>query len=304
MKNKNNRSKIAIIGAGAVGTSTAFSLALQNIAADLILVDINQMQCEGELLDLTDALETTNLPFLEKGSYRDAAQSDIIVITAGKRQQIGQSREELLQANMQVISSILRELIPINPNAIILMVTNPVDILAYLAQKITQLPYHQVISSGTFLDSVRARILLSHKLSIAPEAIHAYILGQHGDLQVAAWSISHIAGTPITSFLDTNALEIIAEKTKNRAYEIIKCKGATFFGIAKVVAELCRVILTDQYLVKPLSCYVPEFQTFLSMPVVLARKGIVQILKTKLNAFEQEALAQTARKMSELCKQL
>ncbi len=285
-------SKIAIIGAGAVGTTTAYALMLKNITAELILVDIDEIRCKGEVLDLSDALSFCGASKVRSGKAHEAGQADIIIIAAGARQKPGQSRVELVKKNQQVIASIIKSIKPINPNSIVIMVTNPVDVLTYHAQKLAPLPRNQIFGSGTFLDTQRLCGILAKKSNVAEQSIDAFILGEHGDTQFPAWSSAHVGGIPLLSFEKINAsdLENIATETKKRAYDIIACKGATYFGIAACVATMCEAIIFDQKLVVPLTCYIPQLDICLSMPCVLGENGIEQILPIPLNNDEQKKL--------------
>lgn len=289
------QTKISIIGAGAVGSTIAYALMLKNIAAQIELVDINEIRCRGEILDLSDALPFCGPSTIQEGTAKAAGQSDIIIIAAGKRQEPGQDRISLLDTNKKVIKSILKEIQPIHKDSIIIMVSNPLDILTLYTQELINHPRSKIFGSGTFLDTQRLRDILSNRLHIAEQSIHAYIIGEHGDTQFPAWSCARIAGIPLKNFsLNEKDLESIAQATKNRAYEIIKCKGATFYGIATSVAALCRTIIFDQKRVTPLSCYLEQYDVCMSVPVILGKKGIEQILPLPLNLQEKKLLDHSA----------
>jgi len=294
--------KISIIGAGAVGSTTAYALMLRNLAAEIVLVDIDQVRCEGEILDLSDALSFSRASKIKRGTIEDARESDIIVICAGKPQQPGQKREELLENNKKVITSIVNDLKPTNKHAIIIMVTNPVDLMTYYAQQTSDLPKNQVFGTGTFLDTQRIRGLVAKKLHIADQSAHAYALGEHGDTQFVAWSSATVAGKPIITFegIDKKILDQFLQKTREKAQEIIKCKGATFFGIAACVSAICENIIYDRKYVLPLSTYLPEFGICMSMPVVLGKKGIEKIIDVPLNTEEHQLLQVSADKLKNI----
>ncbi len=296
--------QIAIIGAGTVGSTTAYALMLQNIATDIILVDIDEPRCKGEMLDHSDTLSFSGTSVIRSGTSKEAGQAKIIIIAAGARQKPEQSRIDLLQTNKKIVSSVIEKIEPINPETIIIMVTNPVDILTFHAQNLVQLPKTQVFGSGTFLDTQRLRGIIAEKINIAEQSIHAYILGEHGDTQFPAWSCARVAGIPLLDFpeLTEKDLDAIAEKTRQQAYEIIACKGATYYGIAACVTAMCENILFDQKRVLPLSCYIEEFGICLSIPVVLGKNGIEQILSMPLNQQEQEKLAYSAEQLRTLTK--
>lgn len=294
--------KIAIIGAGDVGTTTAYALILQNINAEIILADINEVRCRGEVLDLSDAVALCGQSQIRNGTSQDVQQADIIIIAAGARQKPGQTRIELFDANKKVITEIINQIKPLKTHAIIIMVSNPLDPLTLLAQKISGLPRNQVFGTGTFLDSQRLRELISHKTGVDEKSIHAYILGEHGDTQFPVWSSAHIAGTPLLDFMQNTEkdLDAIAQAVKHKAYEIIACKGATFFGIATCVSAICRTILLDEKRVTPLSCYVEKFGVCLSMPVILGAHGIEQIIDIPMNEKEQKQLLFSAESIKAL----
>ncbi len=293
--------KIAIIGAGAVGSSIAYALILRNVVAEIILVDIDEKRCKGEILDLSDALFWSTAK-IKNGNAQDAAQADIIIIAAGARQKPNQPRTELIKTNQSIIAAIIEQIRPINRHAIIIIVTNPVDILTLDAQKFSGLPRNQVFGSGTFLDTQRLCGILSKKLNIAIQSIDAYILGEHGDTQFPVWSTANIAGIPILNFpqINTKVLNQIAEETRKKAYEIISCKGATYYGIAACIATICQTIILNQKLVIPLSCYISSFNICLSMPATLGAEGIEQILPVPLNEIEQQQLVRSAEYLQKM----
>ena len=294
--------KIAIIGAGDVGTTTAYALILQNINAEIILADINEIRCRGEVLDLSDALPLCEQSQVRSGTTHDVSQSDIIIIAAGVRQKPEQSRTELFDANKKVMTDIIEQIKPLQTHAIIIIVSNPLDQLTLLAQKISGLPRNQVFGTGTFLDSQRLREFIAQKINVSEKSIHAYVLGEHGDTQFPAWSSATIAGEPLLNFMRCSEkdLDTIAQAAKDKAYEIISCKGATFYGVAACVAAICRTILLDEKRVIPLSCYVEKFGVCLSMPVVLGARGIEQIVDIPLNAKEQGQLLISAQSIQAL----
>ncbi len=294
--------KIAIIGAGDVGTTTAYALILQNINVEIILADINEARCRGEVLDLSDALALCEQSRIRSGTIQDVRQADIIIIAAGARQKPEQTRIELFDANKKVVTDIIEKIKPLNTHAIIIMVSNPLDPLTLLAQEVSGLPRNQVFGTGTFLDSQRLRELVAQKIGINVKSIHAYVLGEHGDTQFPAWSSAHIAGNPLQDFMQCTEkdLDTLAQEAKNKAYEIISCKGATFFGVAACVSAICRTIILDEKRVTPLSCYVEKFGVCLSMPVVLGAQGIEQIIDIPLNEKEQKQLLASAQSIRAL----
>jgi len=295
-------SKIAIVGAGNVGSTTAYAIMMRNVATEILLTDIDTVRCKGEILDLSDSLSFSETSKISAATPQEAGQADIIIIAAGAPQKPGQTRTELLTINKKIVTSVIKSLSPINPEAIIIMVANPVDLLTLHAQEIAGLPRNQVFGSGTFLDSQRLRSLLSKKLNIAEKSIHAYVLGEHGDTQFAAWSCTVIGGSPITAFSEITEKDLmdIPRHARERAYEIIACKGSTYYGIASCVAALCEDVLHDSKRLIPVSCYIESLGVCLSMPAVLGKNGVEEILPTPLNATEQQQLkisADTLRKL-------
>lgn len=296
------RDKIAIIGAGSVGSTTAYALMLKNVVAEICLVDIDEKRCRGEIDDLVDALPFCQTSQICVNDLTQARDARIIIIAAGVRQKPNQSREELLSTNRSILSSIIKGLHPLSHESILLIISNPVDVLTMCAQEMSGLPRTHVFGSGTFLDSQRLRHLIAQEVGIAEQSIDAYILGEHGDTQFPAWSTAHIDGIPINEFpnLTSQKLNDLAQKTRNKAYEIIACKGATFYGIATCVASICESIVYNQKRVIPVSCFIEELGVCLSMPAVIGLNGIEQILPAALNAQENELLQKSAQRLREL----
>lgn len=294
--------KIAIIGAGAVGSTIAYTLAQRNAPAQILLIDTNKERCQGEILDLSDSLAFCKTSTIVAGSMKDAQKCDIIIIAAGIRQKVGQTRIALLKENQKIIKDIITALIPLKESAIIIMVSNPVDILTHEALKLAKLPASRVFGSGTLLDSMRLRELIGAHLNVWARSVHAYILGEHGDTQFPAWSISSIGGVPILEYpnIDIQLLDQFANQARDRAYEIIKLKGSTFYGVASCVASMCENIIYDQKALAPISCFVKEFNVCLSVPCVLDKNGIQQQPHIRLNQHEQELLKKSAHTIASL----
>lgn len=294
--------KIAIIGAGAVGSTTAYALMLRNIAAEILLIDINDLRCKGEVLDLSDTLAFSASSDIHIGNCEQARNADIIIFCAGLPQKPNQPRTELLATNKKIVESVLSQLHPIRQDAILIMVTNPVDVLTLYAQTLNPLPRHQIFGTGTLLDSIRLRGTLSKKLGVAEESIDAYVLGEHGDSQFVAWSSARIAGSPLISWpsMTEQNRQAIEKETRQKVYEIISCKGATYYGIAACITLLCESIIFDQKRVLPLSTYHKEFDVCFGLPVVLGEKGIERTTPLQLTEEEQYALKQSAEALKAL----
>jgi L-lactate dehydrogenase len=299
---KMKHSKIAIIGAGNVGTATLYALMWKRIAAEIMLIDINEQRCKGEIFDLSDAQAFCCTSVLRQASFKEAGTADIIIIAAGARQKPGQTRMELLGTNWQVISSIMKEIQPINESAIIIMVSNPVDLMAYCAQQKSKLPKNQVFGTGTYLDTQRLSGIIAHKIGIAPQSVHAYMLGEHGETQFAAWSTARIDSIPLAQFLSHQEMETIGEETKKRVYEIIQCKESTFFGIAACVADICECIIFNEKRVLPLSSYQEAFGVSLSLPTILGERGIEKVLNIPLSEQEQELFDRSVKALQDIVK--
>lgn len=295
-------STIAIIGAGAVGATTAYALILKNCAAEILLVDVDEQRCLGEIFDLSDALPFSNCSSIRRGTSQEAGQADIIIIAAGQKQKPNQTRTELLDANKQTMALILQSMQPLNTSALIIVVTNPVDILTLYAQQYAGLNRKQVFGSGTFLDTQRLRAFVAQKLEVAEESVYAYVVGEHGDTQFVAWSSAHVGGIHLSNFPQLNASvrDAIEKQTQQKAYEIIACKDATYFGIATCIASICEAIIFNQKMVIPLSCYQEQLGVCLSLPAVLGAHGIEKILPISLDAQEQQKLQQSAQKLKKL----
>jgi L-lactate dehydrogenase len=298
----NKTTTIAIVGAGAVGTTTAYALILKNIPASIILIDVNETRCAGEIMDLSDVTPLHTGVHVRAGTPADAQHADIIIIAAGKRQEPGQSRIELLEANKAMLITLINQMKPFKKTALMLIVTNPLDILAYHAQRISALPHNQVFGTGTLLDTLRMKQLLAQKLGVHEASINAYIIGEHGDHQFPAWSVAEIGGKPLHAFTQLSAhdLDAIVQNTKNKAYEIIACKGSTFYGIATCAANICKAIIFDEKQVLPLSCYNAPLGVYLSIPAVVGNRGIEQIIEMPLNNLEKQQLSACAHVLQQL----
>lgn len=296
------KSMVAIIGAGVVGSTTAYTLLLRGFVSKIMLVDTNVQRCKGELEDLLDARPFGGNAEMVQGTLQEAGQADIAIISAGVPQKPGQSRLELLATNKKIIASIIEGMKPLNKEMIIIMVTNPVDALTLQAQELAGLPRNQIFGSGTLLDSQRLRGKIGDKLGIAQQSIHVYALGEHGDTGFVAWSCADIGGVPLSNFSELSAkeLEQMAEAARQKVYEIIRCKGSTAYGIAACVAAYCQNILFDNKRIAPVSCFVDELKVCLSMPAVLGKRGVERILRLPLSQDEQAKLVATAAAVREL----
>ncbi|KEQ81825.1 L-lactate dehydrogenase [Aureobasidium pullulans EXF-150] len=296
-------SRIAILGSGEVGSTIAYSLILNPVAGEILLVDPKEDVRDAQVQDLSDATFHGNTSTqVRAGTHKEAGQCDIVVITAGAAQKKGESRTDLVGRNLKILGSAIEDMKPFRDDTIILLVSNPVDILTYFAQKFSGLPKNQVFGSGTFLDSARLRGILAEKCGVAASSIDAYVLGEHGDSQMVAWSHASVGGVPLELALPDTSIdkEAIAEDTKKKAAAIMESKGATAFGIGGVAASICKSILFDQCNIRPISHYQKDMDVCISMPVVLGRKGIVRQIPMKLNDGEKKEVQQSAKSLREI----
>lgn len=291
--------KIAVIGAGAVGSTLAYTLMIKNLAAEIILIDVNERKEEGEVMDIADALCYVETGAVRGGDLPDAADADVIVITAGAAQKPGETRLDLMQKNTEIVKSIFKGIGKIKSSSVVIMVTNPVDALTYLAQEFSGLPRRQVFGSGTSLDTARLRHKVAAELKVDAQNVHGYVLGEHGDSEFVAWSSVTVGKTPIADlFKSRKKLAQIAEEVKREAYEIIKRKGATYYGIAMDAAYIIEAVLLNQHKIMPLSVRVERWNgvsgVTLGAPAVLGRGGVERIWPLKLMASELKALKKSA----------
>lgn len=288
--------KVAIIGIGNVGASTAFALVLSNLASEIILVDKNQEKCAGQVKDLSDALAFTQTASVRMGTYADACTADIVIICAGVPQCVGQSRQELLQKNAGIIRSICAELQNIDKNALVIMVTNPLDTLTYLAQTLLPLDRNRIFGTGTWLDTQRLRRFLAERFTVSPQSIEAFMVGEHGDSSVAI----------VPPHLKLTQQEIIAvqEMVIKEAYTIIELKCATFYGIATTIADICSAIIHNQRRVLPLSIYNTEYDICISVPVILGENGTENAIPLTLSEPHKALFEKSVQRVKESNKSL
>ncbi|KKK22771.1 hypothetical protein ARAM_003911 [Aspergillus rambellii] len=309
-------SRIAIIGVGQVGAAAAYALILGSVANELLLVDVKSELRDAQVRDLSDVTYSGNRGTrVRAATYREAAECDVVVITAGSKycigayrggqvtpvqarlyHQLGQTSLEYTYRNVAILRTIVNTMKPFRSDAILLVVANPVDLLTSLARELSGLPSSQVLGSGTFLDSVRLRGLLADKTGIAATSIDLYAVGIHGEQQVPAWSTATVAGVPLDQALPATAYnrsEIVNE-CKHRSQSIIKAKGAMPLGIGSIVCSICSSILLDKHNVRPVSHFQQEYGCCFSLPVVLGRRGIVQTIQMPLSADEKAHIAESA----------
>lgn len=308
--------KIVIVGAGFVGATTAYAIMNWGLASEIVLVDINEKKAEGEAMDLSHGAAFVKPVKIRNGGYEDCKDARIVIITAGANQEPGETRLDLVHKNTRVFKSIVPEIMKYTKDAILLVVTNPVDILTYVTKKLSGLPSSQVIGSGTVLDTSRFRYLLSEHCRVNPRNIHGYVLGEHGDHEVTAWSLTTVAGVPFTDYCvfcgrqcnNEEFREEISRQVRNAAYEIIERKGATYYAVGLGVARIVESILRDENSILTVSTIL-EGQyglenVALSLPVILGAEGIVRVLNLDLAPEEEKKLRETGELLQGIIKDL
>lgn len=285
MSREVNPRKAAVIGCGFVGSATAFTLMQSRLFSELVLLDVNMEKADGEAKDIAHGIPFAGQMKIYAGTYDDAADAAIIIITAGANQKPGETRLDLVQKNTAIYQSIIPEIVKRDFGGILLIVSNPVDILTYVALKLSGLPENRVLGSGTVLDTARLKYALGEHLGVDSRSVHSFIIGEHGDSEIAAWSSTNVSGIPLNDFCEMRghfnhdaAMDAIAEKVKNSAYEIISKKQATYYGIAMSVKCICECIVRNERSILPVSAmmhgeYGIEDIT-LSMPAIVGIGGV------------------------------
>ena len=307
---KVNPRKAAIIGCGFVGASIAFRFVQQGLFSRLVLVDVNREKAEGEAMDLSDGLPYAEAMDISAGGYDDIADCALIVITAGANQKPGETRLDLIGRNIAILRGVIGEITARDFGGILLVVSNPVDVLTYAAWRLSGYPRNRVMGSGTVLDTARLKQLLGEKLGVDSRNVHAFIVGEHGDSELAVWSGANVSGVDLDQFchlrgdpLDRGEMERLYQGVRDSAYEIIRRKGATYYGIAMAVGRIAQCIVRDEQAVLPVSA-VLEGQyglegLCLSVPAIVGRRGLEEVLEIPLSPEEREALAASAGQLRE-----
>ena len=306
--------KVVIVGAGAVGSTFAYALAQKGLADEIVLIDVNREYAEGQALDLVHGLPYYPPVHIRAGESRDYADAQVIVVTAGAKQAPGESRLDLLHKNASMMESIVDEIVKQQSPAVLVVATNPVDVLTWVALKRSGWPKGRVIGSGTVLDSARFRYLISQHCKVDVGNVHAYILGEHGDSELAAWSLTHVGGVSIDNFCPVcgkckdwhGERERIVREVRESAYHIINYKGATYFGIGMALVRIVGTILQNQNSLLTVSTYLDgEYGirgVCLGIPSLVGQEGVKRIVEAGLYPEEQAALeksAETLKKMVE-----
>lgn len=309
-----NSRKAAIVGCGFVGSATAFALMQSGLFSEIVMLDADKAKAEGEALDISHGVPFSKPCEIYAGDYDDICDSAVIIVTAGAAQKPGETRLDLIKKNVGIFKSIIPEIAKRNFKGILLIVANPVDILTYAAKQLSGLPDNRVFGSGTVLDSARLRFNLSEHIGVDPRSIHAFIIGEHGDSEFAAWSSANISGVEISKFCEMRgyfhdhdlAKENIAEEVKNAAYDIIQKKRATYYGIAMSAKRICEAIVRDEKSILPVSSI--QHGRFgindvaLSIPVIVGKDGIESEIPFSLSDSELKKLRDSAKTLSEVIK--
>ena len=304
-KKKLDSRKCAMIGCGFVGSASVYALMQSGLFSDIVLIDANKDKAEGEALDISHGIPFAKPVEIIAGDYPDISDASIVIITAGAAQKPGETRLDLVKKNVGIFKSIIPEVVKYNKDCTLLIVANPVDVLTYAALKLSGFPKERVIGSGTVLDTARFKYLLGEHLDLDSRSIHAFIIGEHGDSEIAAWSSANVSGVPIHKVCEMRGFtdhdyetRRLAEQVKNAAYEIIDKKGATYYGIGMAIKRICEAIIRDERSILPVSTLMTgQFglsDVCLSMPAIVGEKGVDTLLPIELDDKEMAALKASA----------
>jgi L-lactate dehydrogenase len=301
--------RIAVVGAGNVGATFAYSVVLSGLASEIVLIDADKARAEGQAMDLDHAVPFNQPVRVWAGTYEDCKGALVTMVSAGASQRPGESRLDLLKRNIAVFREVVSEIAAFNPEGIILVATNPVDVLSYAAYKISGLSRRRVFGSGTILDTARFRTLLANHFDVDPRSLHAHIIGEHGDSEVPVWSLANIAGVRLADLggegwptYEPKAMEEIFRKTRDAANHIIERKGATYYAVASGLLRIVEAIVRDQSTVLSASSLLTGqyglSNVCLSLPTVINRRGVARVLQLDLDASELEKLTRSAEILS------
>jgi L-lactate dehydrogenase len=294
-----------VIGAGNVGATFAYSLLLSGLVGEIVLIDVDRQRAEGEAMDISHAVPLSNPVRVWAGDYADCAGADVVVVTAGTAQRPGETRLDLVKRNAGIFRDIIPTVSECNPTGILVIASNPVDVLSYAAWKLSGFPARRVIGSGTVLDTARFRYLLSEHLGVDARNVHAHVIGEHGDSEVPVWSLANVAGMRLDEYcrrercnLDDDVRARISHQVRDAAYEVIERKGATYYAVAVALVRIVEGILHDQHAVLSVSNLVPATygiqDVYFSLPAVIGRRGVERVLQLALDESESLALERCA----------
>lgn len=301
------KTRIAVVGTGMVGSSFAYAAMIKGLAAELILIDASDQREEGEVMDLSHGLIGTETGEVRGGDFTDCQDVDVVIITAGAAQKPGETRLDLVNKNIKILKDIIKKMGKLRPDTVVIMVSNPVDILTYVARETIKLPHkNQIFGTGTSLDTSRLRYNLSETLKVNLHNVHGYVLGEHGDSEFVAWSLANVSNVPVKKLLSASQMKEIEEKTKRAAYEIIQRKQATYYGIGVVLAEIVEAVLHDKKLILPIST-VPGaaygiHDISLGVPAVIGRSGVEKVWPVALSLGEKVKLKKSAALLKGILK--
>lgn len=297
--------KVAVIGCGFVGSASAFALMQSGLFSQMVLIDSNKDKAEGEALDIAHGVPFAKPMQIWAGDYDDIADAAVVVVTAGANQKPGETRLDLVAKNVEIFKSIMPEIKKVDFQGILLIVANPVDVLTYVAQKLTGLPENRVFGSGTVLDTARLRYLISERLHVDARSVHAAIIGEHGDSEMAVWSSANVGGVPLRDVWSMKGLKSfddslrqIEDDVKNSAYTIISKKKATYYGIAMSVVRICEAIVREEDSILPVSSIQHGnygiSDVALSMPAIVGSDGVEALMPISLSSEEWKELKASA----------
>jgi L-lactate dehydrogenase len=309
------RNKVGVVGTGMVGASFAYALMQRGLANEIVLIDANRGRAEAEAMDLNHGLPFVRPSRINVGDYADLSGAAVTVVTAGAAQKPGETRLQLLERNAAIFRQVIPEIVRHNPDGIILIASNPVDLMTYLSVQISGLSPARVFGSGTILDTARFRYLLGERYTVDPRSVHAYIVGEHGDSELALWSLANIAGVRLRDFQATNGkgydeaeLQAIFENTRDAAYTIIERKGATYYAIGLGLLTIVEAILRDQHTVLTVSSLMTGqygvSDICISLPTIVGAGGIEEVLSLSMSAEEEAAFRRSAATLAERYKQI
>lgn len=298
--------KVAVIGCGFVGATTAYTLMQTGWFTEMVLIDVNQRKAEGEARDLSDGLPFHTPMEIYAGSYSDLTDCGLIIITAGANQKPGETRLDLLRTNTRIFEQIVTNITKYNNDAILLVVTNPVDVLTYETRRISGFPAERVIGSGTVLDTARLKQLLGSYLGVDGRNVHSFIIGEHGDSELPVWSSANVSGVDLNQYCancgqgyDRTVLDELFREVRDSAYRIIEAKGATYYAIAESVKRIVSAIIRDENCILPVSALADGHYgldgVYMSLPCIVGKDGIKQVLEIPLNREEEEKLHAAAK---------
>lgn len=306
MEQISKKTRVVIIGVGAVGSTTAYTLLLRGRMDELVLIDANREKAIGDALDMNHGMAFVSRAKVWAGDYEDCSEADIVIITAGAAQRPGEARTDLLKRNIAIFEGIINEVLKYNDHGILLIASNPVDIMTYFSWKKSGWPAHRVIGSGTLLDSARFRYLIGDKLTIDPRSVHAHIIGEHGDSELPVWSLANVAGSEI--LLNEKEREQVFANTRDAAYRIIEAKGATYYAIALALDRICTAILKNEAAILNVSTLLSDYfgigDVYVGVPCIVDRTGVREILQLDINEKEKELLHKSASKLKGLIRSI